>query len=95
MAHEQHDHRSPIPRRWMKRRAFSSFQGIRVDRRSGIDRRRADRRSIAMAISPERRSGLERRVSERRGGVDRRAPSDRRTLIDRRSSESSLADVLS
>ena len=95
MEREERERRSPIPRRWMTRRAFSSSSGIRVDRRSGIDRRRSQRRSVAMAMNPDRRTGVERRSWERRGGIDRRGRSDRRALTDRRRTQPSMADIAS
>jgi len=44
------------------------------DRRSGGERRRAERRKANMPVKRERRSGLDRRRGERRIHIDRRRP---------------------
>jgi hypothetical protein len=61
-----------------KHRRLAEGEGIRVERRSGEERRDDERRQKAKKTKPERRSGKERREKERRIGVDRRAILDRR-----------------
>jgi hypothetical protein len=60
------------------RRRLSEGQGIRVERRSGEERRDEERRLKAEETEPERRQGPERRERQRRVGYDRRAILDRR-----------------
>jgi hypothetical protein len=60
------------------RRRLSEGEGIRVERRSGEERRHEERRLKAEETEPERRSGRERRERERRAGYDRRVFLDRR-----------------
>jgi hypothetical protein len=56
---------------------------VRPDRRTGLDRRITDRRMRQVAVTVERR-GLG--GADRRSRVERRSPSPRRRLKDRRGS---------
>lgn len=66
-------------RRGFERRRFGNPSGIRIDRRSGQQRRRAERRQDVTDQTGNRQGGRsERRDLERRGGTDRRVERDRR-----------------
>jgi len=65
-------------RRGFERRRFGSSSGIRIDRRSGQEKRHDERRSRPTSKAAERRSGAERRDLERRSGTDRRSGQSRR-----------------
>ncbi|HJS43276.1 MAG TPA: hypothetical protein VJ755_07365 [Gemmatimonadales bacterium] len=54
---------------------------VRPDRRSGLDRRIADRRIRTFVVFVERRARIERRSL-----IERRSPQPRRQLKDRRGS---------
>ena len=60
-------------RRTSERRSFSSFTGVKVDRRCGFDRRTSSDGGEAAL------QGDERRLAERRCGQDRRVIAERRT----------------
>ncbi len=67
-------------RRGFERRRFGNPSGIRVDRRSGQQKRSDERRQNVTDQTGNRQSGRnERRDLERRSGTDRRVEHDRRT----------------
>ena len=67
-------------RRTFERRRFGNHSGIRIDRRSGQEKRHDERRQRPTSEAAERRSGAERRDIERRGGTDRRSGQTRRVV---------------
>jgi hypothetical protein len=62
---------------------------VRPDRRSGLDRRVAERRSRSIAVQVERRWNM-----DRRSRIERRSPDPRRHLKDRRGSGLSFSDFI-
>lgn len=61
-------------RRTSERRSFSLFDGIKIDRRSGVDRR-AEQHGLGAGWDAS-----ERRTVERRSGEARRLVADRRSF---------------
>jgi hypothetical protein len=62
---------------------------VRPDRRSGLDRRIAERRHRVVAVLVERRGR-----TERRSRIERRSPTPRRQFKDRRGSGARLGDLV-
>jgi len=67
-------------RRLFERRRFGNRSGIRIDRRSGQEKRHGERRQNVTDQTGNRQSGSERRDFERRSRADRRVERDRRVV---------------